>query len=97
MRLQLLAPLLAGGSVLIVAFGYGLAWLLLHDVDRLIDLGDLTEDRDGATVEETLERIERLQVDPDKFTTAEIQRLHRVRAQDWADARAIRQRMGWHG
>lgn len=84
MRLQLLVPLLAGGVVVIVAFGYGLAWLLLHDADRLIDLGDLTEDRDGATVEETLQRVERLQVDPSKLSTAEIQRAHRTLAQDMA-------------
>jgi hypothetical protein len=84
------------GSPLLVAavcvvgmfgFGFGLAWLLLHNVDREpgIDMSKSTnDDRATASPEETLERAERLQVDPAKFTTGEIQNLHRMLAAEMA-------------
>lgn len=84
------SPLLvaAGCVVGMFGFGFGLAWLLLHNVDREpgIDMGGLTvgDDRAEATPEETLQRAERLQVDPSKFTTTEIQRLHRMLAAEMA-------------
>ena len=50
-----------------------------------IDLTRLTvDDPATATVEETLERAERLRVDPSKFTTGEIQNLHRMLAAEMA-------------
>ena len=52
-----------------------------------IDMTGLTnDDRAAATAEETLERAERLQVDPSKFTTGEIQNLHRMLAAEMATA-----------
>ena len=48
-------------------------------------MGRLTDDPATATVEETLRRIE-LPVDPEKLSTAEIQRLHRTLAADMASA-----------
>lgn len=50
-----------------------------------IVMGRLTDDPATATVEETLRRIE-LPVDPEKLSTAEIQRLHRTLAADMASA-----------
>jgi len=64
-------------------------WAALHGIDRGIDMDSLTaDDRPGdraeATPEETLERAERLRVDPSKFTTGEIQNLHRMLAAEMA-------------
>lgn len=69
-----------GASLLV-----GLAYLLFERSRNPIDMTGLTaDDRAEATPEETLERAERLQVDPAKLTTAEIQRAHRTLAQEMA-------------
>lgn len=72
-----------GASLLV-----GLAYLLFERPrNPPIDMTGLTnDDRATATPEETLERAERLQVDPAKLTTREIQRLHRMLAIEMATA-----------
>lgn len=62
-------------------------WAALHGIDRGIDMDSLTADdvdRAEATPEETLQRAEHLRVDPSKFTTGEIQNLHRMLAAEMA-------------
>lgn len=61
-----------------------------------IDLTDLTLDHELQPSDDEVEAASvRYTVDPAKFTTAEIQDLHRVRVQDYLDAEEIRKRMRW--
>lgn len=59
-----------------------------------IDMTDLTTDELAPSTDEVEAATVTYTVDPAKFTTAEIQDLHRVRVQDYLDAEAIRRRMG---
>jgi hypothetical protein len=76
-----------------IAFGLRRLKRDIHGRRPSIDMRDLTDDPADATVDETLTRIEPY-VDPGKFTNDELQRLHRVMAQDYLDAAEIRRQNG---
>jgi len=69
------------GSLVVAAL---LWWGERHDRPGIDMTGLTNNDRATASPDETLERAERLQVDPAKFTTGEIQNLHRMLAAEMA-------------
>lgn len=102
------APQITGVVIVgwcLASIAAAVVWAVVKGPDRRlasIDLGHLTvdEEPEERTCDETLQRCERYTIpvpwttDPRRFSTWELQRIHRVQSQDYIDAQLARRQRG---